>query len=108
MIMTTTTRLTLAEYLAYDDGTDTRYELVDGELVVVALGTGLHGEITHFAENLLTTTIEQDGRSLVARQSAIGFVLLGAVDGTPAGFLTLLSCWKNNGSCSEVGSSSSN
>ncbi|MBD2679313.1 MULTISPECIES: Uma2 family endonuclease [Nostoc] len=26
-------RLTLEEYLVYDDGTDTRYELVDGELV---------------------------------------------------------------------------
>lgn len=25
--------LTFEEYLAYDDGTDTRYELVDGELV---------------------------------------------------------------------------
>jgi Uma2 family endonuclease len=25
--------LTFAEYIAYDDGTDTRYELVDGELV---------------------------------------------------------------------------
>ena len=25
--------LTLEEYLVYDDGTDTRYELVDGELV---------------------------------------------------------------------------
>lgn len=25
-------RMTLAEYLAYDDGTDTRYELVNGEL----------------------------------------------------------------------------
>ncbi len=28
-----TQRLTLEEYLAYDNGTDTRYELVDGELV---------------------------------------------------------------------------
>ena len=26
-------KLTLEEYLAYDDGTDTRYELVDGNLV---------------------------------------------------------------------------
>ena len=26
-------KLTLKEYLAYDDGTDTKYELVDGELV---------------------------------------------------------------------------
>jgi Uma2 family endonuclease len=34
--MTTTTatrKLTLEEYLVYDDGTDTKYELVDGELV---------------------------------------------------------------------------
>lgn len=34
--MTTTTtvkKLSLEEYLAYDDGTDTKYELVDGELV---------------------------------------------------------------------------
>ncbi len=30
---TTVNKLTLEEYLAYDDGTDTQYELVDGELV---------------------------------------------------------------------------
>jgi Uma2 family endonuclease len=30
---TTTEKLTLEDYLAYDDGTDKRYELVDGELV---------------------------------------------------------------------------
>jgi Uma2 family endonuclease len=28
-----TQRLTLEEYLAYDDGSDTRYELVNGELL---------------------------------------------------------------------------
>ncbi|HYX17308.1 MAG TPA: hypothetical protein VE944_23730 [Nostoc sp.] len=27
--------MTIEEYLAYDDGTDTRYELVDGELVEI-------------------------------------------------------------------------
>ncbi|MBD2465410.1 Uma2 family endonuclease [Oscillatoria sp. FACHB-1407] len=32
---TTTKRLTLEEYLNYDDGTDTRYELVDGALVAM-------------------------------------------------------------------------
>lgn len=31
----TQTLLTFEEYLAYDDGTDTRYELVNGELVVM-------------------------------------------------------------------------
>ena len=30
-----TQKLTLEEYLVYDDGTDTRYELVDGELVAM-------------------------------------------------------------------------
>jgi Uma2 family endonuclease len=30
---TATKKLSLEEYLAYDDGTDTKYELVDGELV---------------------------------------------------------------------------
>ncbi len=34
-ISTTSNRLTFAEFLAFDDGTDTRYELVDGELVAV-------------------------------------------------------------------------
>lgn len=38
-----TQKLTFEEYLAYDDGTDTRYELVDGELVPMSLGTGKHG-----------------------------------------------------------------
>ena len=32
---TTTSLLTLEEYLAYDDGTDNRYELVDGKLVTM-------------------------------------------------------------------------
>lgn len=32
---TTTALLTLEEYLSYDDGTDNRYELVDGKLVIM-------------------------------------------------------------------------
>ncbi len=32
-----TKRLTFKEYLAYDDGTDTRYELVNGELIPIVL-----------------------------------------------------------------------
>jgi len=32
-MVTTTKKFTLEEYLAYDDGTDTQYELVDGELI---------------------------------------------------------------------------
>jgi Uma2 family endonuclease len=38
-----TSKMTLAEYLAYDGGTDTRYQLVDGNLMRMSLGTGEHG-----------------------------------------------------------------
>jgi Uma2 family endonuclease len=67
-----TSRLTFAEYLAYDDGTDTCYELVNGELVPISLGVGLHGEIMHFLERSFEKEIEQAKLTWVARQAAIG------------------------------------
>ncbi len=42
--------LTFDEYLAYDDGTDTRYELVDGELVEMPPESPINNQI---ATNLL-------------------------------------------------------
>jgi Uma2 family endonuclease len=41
---TTPRPLTFEEYLVYDDGTDNRYELVDGELIMVPLPTAEHGD----------------------------------------------------------------
>ncbi|MEL7035219.1 MAG: Uma2 family endonuclease [Cyanobacteria bacterium J06592_8] len=56
----TTQKLTFEEYLTYNDGTDTRYELVDGELIPMSLGTGKHGSIIRFLllqfENILSTS----------------------------------------------------
>ena len=43
-----TQTVTFEEYLAYDDGTDTRYELVAGELVPMSVGTGIHAFIIKF------------------------------------------------------------
>ncbi|WP_341733104.1 Uma2 family endonuclease [Microcoleus sp. EPA2] len=46
--MTTTTatkKLTLEEYLVYDDGTDTKYELIDGELVEMPPETNRNNRI---------------------------------------------------------------
>lgn len=43
-----TQKLTFEEYLAYNDSTDTRYELVDGELLPMSPGTGKHGAIIRF------------------------------------------------------------
>jgi Uma2 family endonuclease len=39
-------QMTVGEFLAYDDGTDTRYELVDGELVVMNPPAEPHVRIT--------------------------------------------------------------
>jgi Uma2 family endonuclease len=56
-------RLTFAEYLKYTDGTDRRYELVNGELIPMSLGTGQHGAIIKFIERILEaeiSTIDSD------------------------------------------------
>lgn len=52
-MVTQTPRLTFEAYLAYHDGTDTRYELVDGELFPMSLGTGQHTAIIRFLSKQL-------------------------------------------------------
>jgi Uma2 family endonuclease len=69
---TTTQKLTFEQYLAYDDGTDTRYELVNGELVPMAMGSGLHGEIMHLLETQFIVEIERMNRNWIARKALIG------------------------------------
>ena len=54
---------TFEQYLADDDGTNTRYELVDGELIPVSLGTGQHTAIIQFLNQRLqqaTTEMSKD------------------------------------------------
>ena len=48
MNIATPRRLSLEEYLNYDDGTDTRYELVDGVLVEMAPESPLNALIARF------------------------------------------------------------
>lgn len=45
MTQTSIVKLTLEEYLTYDDGTENRYELVEGELVLMPPATGKHEAI---------------------------------------------------------------
>jgi Uma2 family endonuclease len=47
-MVTTTRRFTLAEYLAYDDGTDRRYELVNGEVVEMPSESDLNNAIAMY------------------------------------------------------------
>ncbi len=67
----TTQKLTLEEYLAYEDGTDTRCELVDGELVPMSVGTGKHADIIWFLTRCFEDLIEQSKRPWIARSSVI-------------------------------------
>ena len=45
------------EYLAYDDGTDNKYELVNGELKLMPTASGFHALILHFLFNILEEEI---------------------------------------------------
>jgi Uma2 family endonuclease len=67
-----TEKLTFAEYLAYDDGTDTRYELVNGELIPMGVGSGEHGEITKLLERLFDAEAARLGREWTAQRGVVG------------------------------------
>lgn len=65
-------KLTFQDYLVHDDGTDTRYELVDGELVAMSLGTGKHGAIAEFLTDHFKAVIRQVQQPWTAKQMLIG------------------------------------
>ncbi|MGD1939780.1 MAG: Uma2 family endonuclease [Leptolyngbyaceae cyanobacterium] len=67
----TTQRLSLEDYLAYDDGTDTRYELVDGELIAMAQPKGRHGAIAEFLNDTFRAEIKRFGLAWTSKQMAI-------------------------------------
>jgi len=54
-----TTKLTFQEYLNYDDDTDNRYELEDGELILMNPPIGLHALIIRFLTNTLEAEIKR-------------------------------------------------
>lgn len=51
--------LTFDEYLVYDDGTDSRYELVRGELVLMNPPSGRHSLIIRFLNKAIDAEIER-------------------------------------------------
>lgn len=67
-----TQKLTFAEYLQYNDGTDTQYELVEGELVPMSLGTGKHGGISKLLERSFDDESSRTGRNWTAQRFAVG------------------------------------
>lgn len=69
---TTTQKLTFEDYLTYNDGTDTRYELVDGELVPMSLGTGQHGAIIEFLNDQFRDEIKRQQLPWTAKAMMVG------------------------------------
>lgn len=65
-------RLSLAEYLAYSDGSDTRYELVAGELVPMALPTGRHVQIQKFLSWVFEAEIARQKLPWTVIQGGLG------------------------------------
>lgn len=67
-----TRKFTFAEYLAYDDGMGTRYELVDGEVVPMSLGSGKHGAIIRFLAKEFDAESERSGADYIALPALVG------------------------------------
>ena len=65
-------RLNFAEYLKYIDGTDQRYELVNGELIPMSLGTGQHGAVIKFLERNLEVDITKQNQDWVVLPALVG------------------------------------
>jgi Uma2 family endonuclease len=65
---TTATKLTFEQYLAYDDGTDDRYELEDGELILMTPSTGRHALIIRLLTNSFEAEISRLELSWVTLQ----------------------------------------
>ena len=64
-------RLNFAEYLNYARSTESPCELVDGELVVMSLGTGRHGAIAKFLERLFDAESQRTGKDWTAQRFSV-------------------------------------
>ena len=65
-------KLTFEEYLKYEDGTDTRYELVNGELIPMSLGTGIHALIIKFLVDQLELAVSELSKPHAVMPGSVG------------------------------------
>ena len=60
-------RMTVDEFLDWEDGTDTRYELVDGQPVAMASGTPAHNELIIRIGNAVSRALREPCRVLAGQ-----------------------------------------
>jgi Uma2 family endonuclease len=70
--VTSSLNLTFEEYLLYDDGTDNRYELVDGELVLMTPPVFRHSDIVNFLYLCFYFQIQREQKDWLVRQGDVG------------------------------------
>lgn len=98
--MTTTKQIvTFEQYLTYNDGTDTRYELERGELIPMSQPRGGHGDVSEFLYLAFKAEIERLGLPLVSKKGDVGVRVpqVGRRDTSRVPDVTVLplSQWKN-------------
>lgn len=81
MATATQQRLTLEEYLTYDDGTDATYEFVDGVLIEMPPSIRLHRRIAKFLEDCFTQEIQRLQRQWDTGRTDVG-IRVQKQDGT--------------------------
>lgn len=67
-----TQKLTLEDFLNYHDGTDNRYELVDGQLKLMSLGSTKHSKIIRFLDRALEAEIARSQQPWIVLASLMG------------------------------------
>jgi Uma2 family endonuclease len=72
MVQLLTKTYSFEEYLAYNDGTDNKYELVNGELNLIHHPSGFHALILHFLFKILEQEIEQNQQKWKVMPGTIG------------------------------------
>jgi Uma2 family endonuclease len=64
-------KISIAEYLTYDDGSGKGVELVDGEIVPMAQGTGRHGGIIEFLNDAFRAEIKRSNQPWTSKEAKI-------------------------------------
>jgi Uma2 family endonuclease len=72
-MLTTTKKLySFEEYLQYNDGTDSKHELINGEIIIMPPATGKHADIIDFLQDIFKIEIKKLNLSWVVRPRTVG------------------------------------
>ena len=72
MVQLLTKIYSFEDYLAYNDGTDNKYELVNGELKLMPTASGFHALILHFIFNVLEQEIKKNQKQWKVMPGTVG------------------------------------